>query len=202
MLSLEPMSGVFTCLALVLAASGRYIEEMKRLMLLRHAKSDWPAGFSDHERPLAMRGLMAAPLMGRYMAGEYLIPDIALVSSARRTRETWDGLSTDWAQPVPMRIETALYAAPCETVFELVRALPATTNLALIIGHNPSMEECARLMTGHGDRYAFARLTRKYPTAGLTVLDFSIAAWNDIDKAGARLDRFVTPAMLDGLEDE
>lgn len=175
---------------------------MKRLMLLRHAKSDWPAGVSDHDRPLALRGLMAAPLMGRYMAGEYLLPDIALVSSARRTRETWNCLSADWAKPVPMRIENALYAAPCETVFDLVRALPATITLALIVGHNPSMEESARLMTGHGDRYAFARLTRKYPTAGLTVLDFSIEDWSDIAKAGARLDRFVTPAMLDGLEDD
>ena len=62
---------------------------MKRLLLLRHAKSAWPDGVEDHDRPLSDRGRRDAPRMGAYIAAAGLRPDFALVSSARRTQETW-----------------------------------------------------------------------------------------------------------------
>ena len=61
---------------------------MRRLMLLRHAKSNWPAGVADRDRPLAARGREAAPLIGGYLAEELLLPDLVLISPARRTVET------------------------------------------------------------------------------------------------------------------
>ncbi|WP_204322083.1 histidine phosphatase family protein, partial [Streptococcus pneumoniae] len=62
---------------------------MHRLILLRHAKSDWPEGVADHERPLNGRGRRAAPLMGEAMVERGYVPERALVSSAKRTQETW-----------------------------------------------------------------------------------------------------------------
>ena len=72
----------------------------------------------------------------------------------------------------------------------------------LMIGHNPGFEELAQRLTGHGDRYAAARMSQKYPTCGLAVLDFAVEDWRDVAGRGGRLDRFVTPASLgDGPDD-
>ncbi len=71
---------------------------MRRLILFRHAKSAWPQGVPDNERPLAERGRLAAPLMGAYIARHGLIPDLALVSPARRTEQTWHFATADWPQ--------------------------------------------------------------------------------------------------------
>ena len=85
---------------------------MLRLLLLRHAKSDWPDGVDDHDRPLAERGRRAGPLMARYMTGEGLIPDLALISTARRTRETWELLRPVIGNGIRWREEPRIYEAP------------------------------------------------------------------------------------------
>ena len=71
-----------------------------------------------------------------------------------------------------------------------------------MIGHNPGFEDLAKLLVGHGDRYAFARLTQKYPTAGLAVIDFDRENWSEIAPRSGRLDRFVTPKSLGAEEDD
>jgi phosphohistidine phosphatase len=71
-----------------------------------------------------------------------------------------------------------------------------------MIGHNPGFQDLARLLVGHGDRYAFARMVQKFPTAALCVLDFDIEDWNEAGPGRARLDRFVTPKSLGVEEDD
>lgn len=175
---------------------------MHRIILLRHAKSDWPSGLSDHERPLAERGRLAAPLMGRYLAAEHIIPDLVFVSSARRTQETWALIAPEFEEVIARRDEPHVYNASAGALLDLIRRTPETARTVAIVGHNPGMQELAIALTGHGDRYAFARLQAKYPTCGLTIVDFHGEDWLDIAPRNGRLDRFITPAMLGGTEDD
>ncbi len=174
---------------------------MRRLMLLRHAKSDWPNGMADLDRPLSPRGREAGPLMAAYMAQEGLLPDLALVSPARRTRETWDLVAPAVGAP-PSRREPRIYEAPAERLLEVVREAEDGVRVLLLVGHNPGSEDLARRLVGHGDRYAFARMAQKYPTAGLAVIDFAVERWSEVDGRGGRLDRFVTPKSIGAGEDE
>ncbi|MGL5736608.1 MAG: SixA phosphatase family protein [Beijerinckiaceae bacterium] len=175
---------------------------MHRIILMRHAKSDWPEGVSDHDRPLAARGREAAPVMGQYLAQERSVPDLALVSSARRTQETWALFAAELPEAVAKRDEPGVYNARPDALLNLVREAPASARTLMIVGHNPGMQELAILLTGHGDRYAFARLSGKYPTCGLTIIDFHGEDWCDVVVRNGRLDRFITPKMLGGHEDD
>lgn len=165
-------------------------------MFLRHAKSNWPEGVADRERPLATRGREAAPVMGRYLADELLLPDLVLVSPARRTQETWELVAPMLPERPPVRHEPRIYEAEASRLLQVVQEIEGPVATVLLIGHNPGFEELAALLTGHGDRYASARMAQKYPTCGLAVLDFAVEDWRDVAARGGRLDRFVTPASL------
>ncbi|KRE00244.1 phosphoglycerate mutase [Bosea sp. Root381] len=175
---------------------------MRRLMLLRHAKSNWPAGTADRDRPLAARGREAAPVMGRYLADELLLPDLVLVSPARRTQETWDLVAPMLPEKPASQNEPRIYEAKAHRLLDVVRETEGTVRTLLMIGHNPGFEDLAALLAGHGDRYAAARMSQKYPTCGLAVLDFAVEDWRDLGPRGGRLDRFVTPASLGEGPDE
>jgi phosphohistidine phosphatase len=169
---------------------------MRRLLLLRHAKSDWPNGVSDLERPLAERGRRDAPRMGRYLAGEMLIPDLVLVSPALRTRQTWELASAELAEKIPVRLEPRIYEAPPERLLLAIREQPDTIRTLMLVGHNPGSQALALMLTGFGDRYAASRMATKYPSAGLAVLDLPEGGWGELAPRACRLDRFITPAAL------
>src|SRR3989304_2577822 len=114
---------------------------MRRLMLLRHAKSDWPMGVADLARPLAPRGRAEAPAIGGFMAREALRPHLALVSPAKRTRETWALVSAALAEPPPHKIDAALYMATAEALIARVRATDAGVQTLLLLGQNPGLED-------------------------------------------------------------
>lgn len=175
---------------------------MRRLILMRHAKSDWPDGIVDSERPLATRGREAAPVMGRYLLDEKLIPDYVVVSPARRTQETFDLVSAGLPQDIRHRIDGRIYEARPEALLGVIHDTPSATRTLLLIGHNPGLAELAGILTGQGDRYAFARIKTKYPTCGLAVLDFPVESWAGVAKGAGRLERFVTPATLGSGPDE
>jgi len=153
------------------------------------------------DRPLAARGRDAAPRMGRYLAEEGLLPDLVVVSAARRTRETWE-LVEPHVDATEIRFDARIYEAPASRLLAVVRESPSRVRSVLMIGHNPGFEDVAKLFVGHGDRYAFARLTQKYPTAGLAVIDFDRENWSEIAPRSGRLDRFVTPKSLGAEEDD
>jgi phosphohistidine phosphatase len=170
-------------------------------MLLRHGKSEWPSGMKDSDRPLAKRGKEAVPRVAAHMAEEQLFPDLALVSPARRARETWELVARKLGD-VPSRSEPRLYESPPERLLAVIRETAPEVGSVLLVGHNPGFEELAKLLIGHGDRYAFARMARKYPTAALAVLDFAVEDWRDVTPGSGRLDRFVTPKSLGQDEDD
>ena len=165
---------------------------MKRLLLLRHAKSAWPEGVEDHERPLGTRGRRDAPRMGVYLAAAGLKPDFALVSSARRTQETWALLGLH----CPSRTVATIYEAEPSAILAAIHAAPPESETLLVIGHNPGLENVAGLLAPKGEEEALARLREKYPTAGLAVIAFDIAEWVDVAPGTGQLESFVTPKTL------
>lgn len=177
---------------------------MRRLVLLRHAKSAWPDGVSDYQRPLAPRGQEAASRLGHYLAAQGLLPDLLLVSPALRTRETLALVSEGLPLPAGVVVEEPrLYDASISTLLQVVRAVPAETRSLMLIGHNPSLAEMAVLLSNprDGSRDDIEAMSRKFPTAALAVIDFARDDWHLLPRQG-RLDRFVTPRSLGGVDED
>jgi phosphohistidine phosphatase len=169
---------------------------MRRLMLLRHAKSDWPEGLDDAMRPLAERGRGDAPEMGRAMARDSLVPDLALVSTAVRTRQTWELLAAALGKSVRMREEPELYGAPEGKLLEIARNVPDEIETLLLCAHNPGIERLARRFAKSGDPDAIRRVEKKYPTCGLAVIELPVSSWKDASPPAGRLELFLTPKIL------
>jgi phosphohistidine phosphatase len=98
---------------------------MRRLILLRHAKSDRPAGVADRERPLNARGRRTAPAVGAHLAKEGFRPDLAFVSTALRTRETWDAMAAALGNP-ETRWQPEIYEAPARRILDVIKTAPDT----------------------------------------------------------------------------
>ena len=135
---------------------------------MRHAKSDYPAGVDDHDRPLNRRGRLASALMGAWVA-EAGAPDLAYVSSAARAAETWARMRLD----APMETRKALYHADAETMLEVARQAPDTAATLLVLWHQPGIGDAANLLLG-------ARLVPAFPTAQIVVIDVEVATWREI----------------------
>lgn len=172
---------------------------MRRLILLRHGKSARPDGTDDLERPLKKRGRKASRRMGRYLAEEGLRPDLALVSPARRTQETWS-LAQGPLGEVPMRSEPRIYEASPDRLLTVIREVEPEVGALLLVGHNPGLEELLRLVVRREN--PSERAIAKYPTAGLAVIEVPATAWPELSPRSGRLDRFVTPKALGVDEDK
>ncbi len=156
-----------------------------RLILLRHAKSDWHAGLSDHDRPLNRRGRLAAPLMGAWLREEGLTPALALVSSAARTQETWERLGL----AAPKETRPALYEAEAETIMEEITLTEGAPSPLLLVGHNPGIGEAANLLLADG-------VIGDFPTAQAAVIGFEAGAWADLRPGAGRLLALAQPKAL------
>jgi phosphohistidine phosphatase len=166
----------------------------RRLVLLRHAKSDWPAGVPDSERPLGKRGREEAPQVGRWLAAAGLRPDVALVSPAARTRETWRLVSAQLGADTATRVEDDLYSAGLLGSLNLVRRLDDDVATVLVVGHNPTTENLALFLDDRtGVAHDRERMAGKYPTGGVAVLHLQVPGWADLDEATARLMAFAVP---------
>jgi phosphohistidine phosphatase len=171
-----------------------------RLMLLRHAKSDWSrAGLGDHERPLNARGRKAAPKIGAYMARHALMPDLVVASTATRARDTLDLVLAAFKRAPKAAYDARLYEAEAGALLDVLKETPRGTQSLLLVGHNPGLAELAALLIASGNAEARARLTAKFPTAALAVIDFTLDEWSKLRPRSGRLDRFV---VLRGLKGE
>lgn len=171
---------------------------MKTLLLLRHAKSSWDDPvLADFDRPLAIRGRKAAPRMGRELERRGWRPDAVLVSTAKRTRQTWDLVAAELSAAPRPEFRGVLYDASAEQLLAELRQAPAAAKTLLLIGHNPGMEDLAQMLAGDGsDAQALERLREKFPTAALARLRFE-GAWTDLGAGAARLSHCLGPKDLD-----
>lgn len=167
----------------------------KRLFLLRHAKSSWDdPQLADHDRPLAPRGRRAAKAIAKHLRREDVVPEVVLCSSARRARETLELILPALGKDPSILIESELYGTPANELLERLRRLPEATGSAMLIGHNPAIQELALSLVAQGSERA--AIEGKYPTAGLAALSFE-GSWSELDLGAADLVSFVTPKTLD-----
>ena len=175
---------------------------MRRLMLLRHAKSDWSAaGMPDHDRPLNRRGQETAPKIGAYMVRHGLVPERVLCSTARRARETWEELAGEFKEHPPTIFEDRLYNAAPDAILNLIRDTKTAVKSLLLIGHNPGLQDLAAVLIASGDLDHRERLREKLPTAGLVIIDFALDDWAKVHPHAGRLERFVAPRWLETATD-
>jgi phosphohistidine phosphatase len=174
---------------------------MRRLLLLRHAKTERAEpGQRDRDRKLMERGRLDAPVVGTFMVRHQLIPDLAVVSPATRTLETWQLTAAAFAPMPRMVTDERIYNAGTDTLFELVRETDDAATL-LLVGHNPGLHDLARQLIGAGDMETREDLNEKMPTSGLVVIDFAFADWTELHDHAGRLELFVSPRLIGAASD-
>jgi phosphohistidine phosphatase len=162
---------------------------LKRLLILRHAKSSWkhPA-LEDHDRPMNKRGKRAAPRVGRLLRDEGLLPQLAVASTAKRARQTLERVLEASRASCETMLLPELYLAGTEEFLAVLRALPESVSPVLVVGHNPGLEELVGALTGRAVTL---------PTAALAVVDCGCARWGDLSAGGTEsLVRVWTPREL------
>jgi phosphohistidine phosphatase len=158
---------------LMLNRGSEEIDADMRLMLLRHAKSEKAeAGMRDRDRRLNARGRNDALQIAAYMLRHALLPDRVMVSSAQRTRETWERMAPAFSTSLPIGYEDRLYEAGTEAIVTVIKAADRSASALLVIGHNPGLYDTARLLLAHRGGEAH-QLDDGLPTAGLVVIDFT-----------------------------
>jgi phosphohistidine phosphatase len=163
---------------------------MKTLLLLRHAKSSWKdTELDDHDRPLNERGKRDAPRIGQLLKDENLLPDLIVVSTARRARKTAEHVIHHSGYRGESRFTGELYNARRDQLLALVAALPEGAGRVLLIGHNPGFEELLEALTDE---------CRPLSTATLAHLESPAPSWQQFREAGpARLVKVWQPRELE-----
>ncbi len=160
----------------------------RRLLVLRHAKSDWSASYgSDIDRPLAPRGVEAAGVVGRFVSRVGLIPDLVLSSPGERARTT-AGLAASAGQwPAPVEIHEGFYGGGRESVLMVLHQLGSETETVVVVGHEPVWSGLVSALAGGG--------RVRFPTAALACLTTE-TAWPDLSWGRMELRWLVTPKLL------
>ncbi|PLA74260.1 phosphoglycolate phosphatase [Hydrogenovibrio sp. SC-1] len=162
-------------------------QPLRELLLLRHAKSDWKDDtLTDLDRPLADKGKKSLCKVAYWLNDQDLIPDLILVSPAKRTHQTLKRLKLP--RGIPTEVHTELYMADLETFKKLLAQVPNQYERVLIIGHNPGLESLMQFLS----QKQHAHSSKLFPTASLAhfVMPFH---WQDLAQGCARLTQFTRP---------
>ena len=161
----------------------------KKLIFYRHGKSDWNADYSnDHERPLAERGIKSASIMGKLLAMSGQLPDLVIVSSALRARQTLEISMREgnWTSDV-MEDDTLYYGGP-EAILGVIQSLPKNSDRVMLIGHEPKWSEMTSSLIGGGDIV--------FPTAAMCRIDFECDKWHKVRLASGELRWLLQPSFF------
>ena len=174
---------------------------MKTLLLLRHAKSDWDdPSLADFDRPLAKRGLKDAPQMGEVLKASDSVPDKIISSPAKRAKQTTELVakacgyhkSIDWAE--------SFYGGYSEDLINALKQLPGTVERAMLVGHNPTMEETASALLLKSEEALDDEYAVRIPTAGLMCLDLQIMDWAELEPGDAILRWYLIPRLVKAIQ--
>lgn len=161
----------------------------KKLYLFRHGKSDWEARFgSDHDRPLAERGQIAAEYMGKHLARVKQVPDLILCSTSVRTKETLALAMERGAWQSDVIYYRELYLASVQETMEIIQKQSDSVTKLMIVSHEPM---CSSLIA----EFAMGANV-KFPTASVARISFQAEHWKDINSNKGRLDWLLTPKAL------
>ena len=170
---------------------------MKIVYLLRHAKSSWDQGsLRDHERPLALRGRRAAPLVGAHMRESGYLPDLVLCSTAVRTRETLEAILSELDCAPRVEWDEGIYLAAPEHLLEILQTAPEAAESILMVGHNPGTGMLADDLCDEGPIDQRQLMATKFPTAGLAIIELRVDRWEDARSGCGTLKEFTRPRDL------
>ncbi|MEM9010842.1 MAG: histidine phosphatase family protein [Pseudomonadota bacterium] len=170
---------------------------MKRIVLLRHAKSSWSdPEMADIERPLNQRGRLTAPMMGAWLADQQIDLDHVVISPARRSRETWERMSRVMERTPKPSVQKALYMADPDTMLKILRAAPKKADTVLIVGHQPGLSAFARKLANGSVPGGPKRAFTKFPTGAAAVIDIDAEDWAEADYGGGEFRTFACPKEL------
>lgn len=170
---------------------------MKRLTVLRHAKSSWAdSKLEDFNRPLNDRGWKAARRLGRELEKEGVKFDLIIASPAGRVRETIDGLTESLKLNVEIRFEPRMYAASEEMLLKIVEEIPESAHAPLMVGHNPGLQQLIIELTHHSDDLR-RRVERKFPTAALAKIELPARRWAEVEPGSGEIASLILPKELD-----
>lgn len=161
---------------------------MLRLIIMRHAKSDWQAGLPDHERPLNKRGRRDAPRIADAIRALGWAPDLVVCSDSRRTSETWERMAGVFEADPPIVYTRALYHAGLGALQEQLGGVSSEFRTILVLGHNPGWERAAGALSG---------LDLAMTTANAVLLEMAGDTWAEaITRPAARLETILRPKSL------
>ena len=163
------------------------VNDQHTLLLMRHAKSDYPDGVADHDRPLAPRGIREAGLAGDWVRAHMPTIGAVLCSTATRARQTLDNTRID----APVRYSERLYDATPGTMIEEIIETADDIGTLLVIGHEPTTSALALILADddHTDAAVLERISTKFPTSAIAVLAVP-CAWKGLEPRRAALTGF------------
>lgn len=150
---------------------------MKTLFLLRHAKSSWKDdALSDHERPLNKRGRATAPRMGAYLAEHELLADVIISSTAVRAKSTAELIVEHSGFKGDVHFTDELYPTTPARCLSVLQRFADEADSAMLVGHNPGLEETLCALTGRYERL---------PTCALARIALPVESWDDVTPSTA-----------------
>ncbi|GAY09871.1 histidine phosphatase family protein [Pseudonocardia sp. N23] len=155
----------------------------RRLVILRHAKSDWSTDAPDHSRPLNVRGRRDGPEAGRWLRMNVGTLDVVVCSSSTRTRQTWELASAALRDAPEAQFTDDVYDASAIDLLDVVRGLPDSASCVLLIGHNPGIEDLTTLLAGE---------LLPMTTSAVAVLTWP-GSWSDVGLIPATLQAHAVP---------
>ncbi len=147
---------------------------MKRLLLIRHAKSSWSdPELADFERPLKKRGEKDAHVMGKRLAKQQLNPDCIIASPARRAIRTATIIAKEIGFPLKdIATDKQIYAADVADLLAVVQQIDDTCERVMVVGHNPGLSQLSQALTPDP--------IDPLPTCGIVCIDFALASWQEL----------------------
>jgi len=172
---------------------------MKKLTLLRHAKSSWDDTITrDFDRPLNDKGKKASKAVGTFIKRQGLVFDLVLASPAVRVIETLEHVEEASGESWEPEWERKIYLASSVTLMDVLRGVDSDADHILMVGHNPGLEDLVfDLVPDDGSSEAREMVEEKYPTAALAEMSLDIESWSDIVDSCGSLNRFTRPRDLD-----
>ena len=162
---------------------------MKKLYLIRHAKSDWSMGLKDIDRTLNKRGQKQSKELGVYFNKMNIFPDLMIASIAKRTKLTAQNIAKEIDYPIDkIQLEPSIYEAHYEQLLQTIWSITNDVDTVFFIGHNPGVSDLTHYLTNN---YV------EFKTSCLAIIEFrETEKWEDINYATGKLVQFITPNLL------
>lgn len=179
--------------------AGESAKTVKKLTLLRHAKSGWDDPVArDFDRPLNARGKRAALRIGEYLREHDLHYDLVLASPAARVVETIERLAEAIGETIAPAWDKRIYLASAVSLLDVIQEADDRYDSLLMVGHNPGLEDLVLMMVPDrpGDE-ARDQIEEKFPTAAIAEISFAVDRWEDVRPNSGELSLFVRPRDLD-----